>query len=41
MKKNITDLKSKKKTIIGYGSHTKTTITLNFYNISKETDFII
>jgi hypothetical protein len=41
VKKNITDLKSKKKTIIGYGSPAKATTALNFYNISKEIDFII
>ena len=41
VKKNITDLKSNKKTIIGYGSPAKATTALNFYNVSKEIDFII
>jgi hypothetical protein len=41
VKKNITDLKINKKTIVGYGSPAKATTALNFYNISKEIDFII
>ena len=41
VKKNITNLKSKKKTIVGYGSPAKATTALNFYNISKEINFII
>ena len=41
VKKNITDLKTNKKTIVGYGSPAKATTALNFYNISKEIDFII
>jgi nucleoside-diphosphate-sugar epimerase/quercetin dioxygenase-like cupin family protein len=41
VKKNITDLKISKKTIVGYGSPAKATTALNFYNISKEIDFII
>ena len=39
--KNITSLKNNKKTIVGYGSPAKATTALNFYNISKEIDFII
>ena len=39
--KNITDLKKNKNTIVGYGSPAKATTALNFYNISKEIDFII
>ena len=39
--KNITDLKNNKNTIVGYGSPAKATTALNFYNISKEIDFII
>ncbi|MFN9954234.1 MAG: SAM-dependent methyltransferase, partial [bacterium] len=39
--KNITSLKNYKKTIVGYGSPAKATTALNFYNISKEIDFII
>ena len=39
--RNITNLKSNKKTIIGYGSPAKATTALNFYNISNEIDFII
>ena len=41
VKKNITNLKNNKKTIVGYGSPAKATTALNFYNISKEIDFII
>jgi 2-polyprenyl-3-methyl-5-hydroxy-6-metoxy-1,4-benzoquinol methylase len=41
VKKNIIDLKTNKKTIVGYGSPAKATTALNFYNISKEIDFII
>ena len=41
VKKNITSLKNNKKTIVGYGSPAKATTALNFYNISKEIDFII
>ena len=39
--KNMTSLKNNKKTIVGYGSPAKATTALNFYNISKEIDFII
>jgi nucleoside-diphosphate-sugar epimerase/SAM-dependent methyltransferase/dTDP-4-dehydrorhamnose 3,5-epimerase-like enzyme len=39
--RNITNLKSNKQTIVGYGSPAKATTALNFYNISKEIDFII
>ena len=41
VKKNITNLKSKKKTIVGYGSPAKATTALNFYNISKEISHVI
>ena len=41
VKKNITNLKNNKKTIVGYGSPAKATTALNFYNISREIDFII
>jgi hypothetical protein len=41
VKKNITSLKNNKKTSVGYGSPAKATTALNFYNISKEIDFII
>ena len=41
VKKNITNLKNNKKTIVGYGSPAKATTALNFYYISKEIDFII
>ena len=39
--RNITNLKSNKQTIVGYGSPAKATTALNFYNISKEIEFII
>ncbi|MDA1284716.1 MAG: NAD-dependent epimerase/dehydratase family protein [Proteobacteria bacterium] len=39
--KNIAKIKINKKTIVGYGSPAKATTALNFYNISKEIDFII
>ena len=39
--RNITNLKSNKQTIVGYGSPAKATTALNFFNISKEIEFII
>ena len=39
--KNIKDLKKNKKNIIGYGAPAKATTALNFFNISKEIDFIV
>ena len=39
--KNIQDLKKNKKNIIGYGAPAKATTALNFFNISKEIDFIV
>ena len=41
IRNNIAAIKNSKKTIIGYGSPAKATTALNFYNISKEIDFII
>jgi len=41
VKKNLNELKNNNKTIVGYGSPAKATTALNFYNISKEIDFII
>ena len=39
--KNIKKLKSKDKSIIGYGAPAKATTALNFFGISKEIDFIV
>ena len=39
--KNISILKEKNKKIIAYGSPAKATTALNYFNISKEIDFII
>ena len=39
--KNILELKKKNKNIIAYGSPAKATTALNYFNISKEIDFII
>ena len=39
--KNIQDLKKNTKNIIGYGAPAKATTALNFFNISKEIDFIV
>jgi nucleoside-diphosphate-sugar epimerase/2-polyprenyl-3-methyl-5-hydroxy-6-metoxy-1,4-benzoquinol methylase len=41
LRNNIQAIKKDKKKIIGYGSPAKATTALNFYNISKEIDFII
>jgi len=41
VRKNINIIKSDNKTIVGYGSPAKATTALNFFNISKEIDFII
>jgi nucleoside-diphosphate-sugar epimerase/quercetin dioxygenase-like cupin family protein/SAM-dependent methyltransferase len=41
IRNNIRVIKKSKKTIIGYGSPAKATTALNFYNISKEIDYII
>jgi hypothetical protein len=41
VRRKINYIKNKKKTIAGYGSPAKATTALNFYNISKEIDFII
>ena len=41
VKKNLELIKNSKKTIIGYGSPAKATTALNFYNISKEINYII
>jgi len=41
VRKKISVIKNNKKTIVGYGSPAKATTALNFYNISKEIDFII
>ena len=35
------DVKINRKNIVGYGSPAKATTALNFYNISREIDFII
>jgi nucleoside-diphosphate-sugar epimerase len=39
--KNIKNLKSKNKKIVGFGAPAKATTALNFFGISKEIDFII
>ena len=39
--KNIKQLKEKHKKIIGYGAPAKATTALNFFNITKEIDFIV
>ena len=39
--KNIQNLKKLKKNIIGYGAPAKATTALNFFNISKEIDYIV
>ena len=39
--KNIRNLKSKNKKIVGFGAPAKATTALNFFGISKEIDFII
>jgi 2-polyprenyl-3-methyl-5-hydroxy-6-metoxy-1,4-benzoquinol methylase len=41
VKKKIMEIKKNKKRIVGYGAPAKATTALNFYNISKEIDFII
>ena len=41
VRREINAIKNNKKTIAGYGSPAKATTALNFYNISKEIDFII
>ena len=41
VKKNISNLKSNVKKLIGYGSPAKATTALNFFGISKEIDFIV
>jgi 2-polyprenyl-3-methyl-5-hydroxy-6-metoxy-1,4-benzoquinol methylase len=41
VRKNINIIKRDNKTIVGYGSPAKATTALNFFNISKEIDFII
>jgi hypothetical protein len=41
VKKKIMEIKKNKKKIVGYGAPAKATTALNFYNISKEIDFII
>ena len=41
VKKNISDLKSNGKKLIGYGSPAKATTALNYFGISKEIDFIV
>ena len=39
--KNITKLKNKNKTLIGYGAPAKATTALNFFGISNEIDYIV
>ena len=41
VKKNIKELKSNGKKIIGYGSPAKATTALNFFGISDEIDFVV
>ena len=41
VKKNINNLKSNGKKLIGYGSPAKATTALNFFGISEEIDFIV
>jgi nucleoside-diphosphate-sugar epimerase/SAM-dependent methyltransferase len=41
IRNKIQAIKESKKTIIGYGAPAKATTALNFYNLSKEIDFII
>ena len=41
VKKNIKNLKTNGKKIIGYGSPAKATTALNFFGISKEIEYII
>ena len=41
VKKNISNLKSNGKKLIGYGSPAKATTALNYFGISKEIDFIV
>ena len=38
---NIKELKKNRKKIIGYGAPAKATTALNYFNISKEIDFIV
>ncbi|MDA9606305.1 NAD-dependent epimerase/dehydratase family protein [Candidatus Pelagibacter sp.] len=39
--KNLKDLKKNGETIVGYGAPAKSTTALNYFNISKEIDYII
>ena len=39
--KNLKELKKKRGTIVGYGAPAKSTTALNYFNISKEIDYII
>ena len=41
VKKNIENLKTNGKKIIGYGSPAKATTALNFFGISEDIDFIV
>ena len=41
VKKNIENLKTNGKKIIGYGSPAKATTALNFFGISSEIDYIV
>ena len=41
VRNKINEIKNKNKTIVGYGCPAKAATALNFYNISKEIDFII
>ena len=41
VKKNIKNLKTNGKKLIGYGSPAKATTALNFFGISKEIEFIV
>ena len=41
VRKNIKKIKNKNSKIIGYGAPAKATTALNFFNISKDIDFIV
>ena len=41
VRKNIKKIKNKNSKIIGYGAPAKATTALNFFNISKDIDFVV